>query len=101
VGLPLNSYISGYANLPFSSGVSGTDGAVLNAQIVNGTSSTLSHEMGHAMGLLHTFEGGDADNCPPVESEETCSTMGDLVCDTDPVKNLLSAGVLADNMLNP
>jgi len=100
IGLPTNSFISGYANLPFSSGVSGSDGAVLNALIVNGISSTLPHEMGHAMGLLHTFEGGDAENCPPVENEQTCSEMGDRVCDTDPVKNLLSAGVLADNMIN-
>lgn len=100
-GLPANSYIAGYANLPYNTAVSGSDGAVLNAQIVNGTSSTLAHEMGHAMGLLHTFEGGDADNCPAAEAPNNCSSQGDLVCDTDPVKNLLQAGVIQDNVINP
>lgn len=101
VGLSANSYIAGYADLPYSTGINGSDGAVLNGRIVNGTSSTLPHEMGHAMGLLHTFEGGDADNCPATETSSTCSTIGDLVCDTDPVKNLLSAGSIADNVINP
>jgi len=38
---------------------------------------TVTHEVGHYLGLLHTFSGG----CGSVAS---CSTNGDLICDTNP-----------------
>lgn len=38
---------------------------------------TGTHEVGHYLGLLHTFDGGCA-------STSSCSTNGDLVCDTNP-----------------
>lgn len=107
-GLAPNTYIAGFAHFPwmfnngsFSGNIAGNDGAVLNAKVVNGTSSTLAHELGHAMGLFHTFQGGSETNCPPTETSSTCSTMGDFVCDTDPVKNLLLAGAIADTVTNP
>ncbi|MCB0697457.1 MAG: zinc-dependent metalloprotease, partial [Chitinophagaceae bacterium] len=48
---------------------------------------TLPHELGHAFGLYHTFEGdGTGSTCP---TNSSCSTQGDLVCDTEPhVRNL-------------
>lgn len=70
--------IAGYAYLPFSHG-GPEDGIVMLGSIMptlGGGHSTLVHEMGHYLGLYHTFEGG----C--VNSD--CALDGDLVCDTPP-----------------
>ncbi|MES2332871.1 MAG: M43 family zinc metalloprotease [Bacteroidota bacterium] len=60
----------GYATLPTGSSFS-TDGIV-----VPGFGIVLAHEMGHYLGLYHTFEGGCTNN--------NCLTDGDRVCDTPP-----------------
>ena len=38
---------------------------------------TLTHEVGHYLGLAHTFSGGCAGTA-------NCNTNGDLICDTNP-----------------
>lgn len=60
------------------------DGTVITASYMNYKSSTLTHELGHALFLYHTFEG-DNDNtiCP---ENFNCWTQGDKICDTDPHK---------------
>ena len=43
---------------------------------------TGTHEIGHYLGLEHTFSGGCADPNPP-----TCYVSGDLICDTNSEAN--------------
>jgi len=49
-----------------------------------GTSSgdrTVTHELGHCLGLFHTFQGGCGSN------SSSCSSQGDGCCDTPPVND--------------
>lgn len=61
--------VGGYATLP-------PGGGSLDGIVVTGFGALLAHEMGHYLGLYHTFEGG----C----SNYDCTTNGDRVCDTPP-----------------
>lgn len=61
--------IGGYATLP-------PGGGALDGIVVPGFGSVLAHEMGHYLGLYHTFEGG----CTNYD----CTVNGDRVCDTPP-----------------
>lgn len=61
--------IGGYATMP-------PGGSALDGIVVPGFGSILAHEMGHYLGLYHTFEGG----CYNFD----CTTNGDMVCDTPP-----------------
>jgi hypothetical protein len=63
----------GFSNYPSNAG-QGTDGIVLQYLSVNGT--VLSHEIGHYLGLYHTFNGG----C----TNYNCLLNGDFICDTPP-----------------
>ena len=78
-----NGTYGGYAYYPW--GVSSTvDGAVVVYNQVNYNDYTLAHELGHGLGLLHTFAGDNSNTiCPP---DVTCATQGDLCCDTPPHK---------------
>ncbi|MDR2237146.1 MAG: zinc-dependent metalloprotease [Chryseobacterium sp.] len=58
------------------------------ATIKNLHDTTLTHELGHAFGLYHTFEGGNyqaasgtAGYCPPAQTD--CTLNNDRVCDTE------------------
>jgi len=68
----------GYAYFPSSHGTN-QDGIVIEAPYVGATeanSSVLAHELGHYLGLYHTFQGGCSNN--------DCLYEGDRVCDTPP-----------------
>ncbi len=102
-GGPPGSFVAGYAHLPVSGrGVispPSKDGAFMKTTSMTNASPTLTHEMGHAFALYHTFQGGNKDDCPPAGA---CNSSGDLVCDTDPVKDLLSANPFPqDADINP
>lgn len=89
----LNIYVNsaggylGYAYLP--QGIAGTwvDGVTLHYNVVGlggnstyGLGRTATHEVGHYLGLLHPFEGG---NCPSA-SKPACYSNQDFICDTNP-----------------
>lgn len=70
--------VQGYANFPSSHG-SATDGIVIESRLVDGSpvnAAVTIHEMGHYLGLYHTFRGG----C----QNDDCLREGDRICDTPP-----------------
>ncbi|HEY4337600.1 MAG TPA: M43 family zinc metalloprotease [Puia sp.] len=78
--------VAGYAYHPAAHG-SDFDGIVLEAQYFGVTEAydvVVIHEMGHYLGLYHTFEGGCTNN--------DCSLDGDHICDTPPDQSTSAIG---------
>lgn len=92
--------VAGYSRFPTATSES-EDGIVINHAFVGsiGTSNssragrTLTHEIGHWLGLFHPFQNsGWSDDC----GTTNCLTSGDRVCDTPPVLSA-SFGCPTDN----
>jgi PKD repeat protein len=71
--------ILGYAYFPWNAGTS-VDGVLIRADRIGNDERTLTHEIGHYLGLYHPFQGGCANS--------DCSSNGDRVCDTPPVAEM-------------
>ncbi|MEM6397326.1 MAG: M43 family zinc metalloprotease [Bacteroidota bacterium] len=77
-GLGFGCGVAGYAYLPGAHG-GPLDGIVIEARWMGedeADNSVLTHEVGHYLGLRHTFQGGCTNN--------DCLVDGDQVCDTPP-----------------
>ncbi|MDQ3278543.1 MAG: zinc-dependent metalloprotease [Bacteroidota bacterium] len=75
------SFIAGLAYYPGATAP--FDGTTILATQMTSGRKTLPHEMGHAFGLYHPFEGSPDQNTCPANTD--CSVDGDKVCDTDPI----------------
>lgn len=84
--------VVGYAYLPSAHGTS-LDGIIEEAAYFgssNVNDVVITHEMGHYLGLYHTFEGACTNN--------DCITDGDRVCDTPPDQS--TAGISCGSSVN-
>jgi PKD repeat protein len=93
VPVTIEDGILGYATFPDWLGFDpGSDGVVITGSSFGrgfGTPAgsynlgrTGTHEVGHWLGLYHTFDGGCSGMSP-----QNCSSQGDMVCDTPPTSN--------------
>ena len=71
------------------------------ATIKNLHDTTLTHELGHAFGLYHTFEGVDYNNQSNCPVNNNCQTDGDRVCDTSPSRSMYGVPVPNNNTIDP
>lgn len=74
----VNGNIAGWSWVPPTE----NRGLFLNSKFLKYRPTTFVHEIGHFLGLYHTFEGYDL--CSEALLEVRCDMEGDLVCDTGP-----------------
>lgn len=96
---------SGYAYRP-SLNNNRYDGTVIKSDKMTYNSAVLTHELGHAFNLNHTFDGDENDSTCPVDTN--CFIDGDKICDTPPHKrsdcgttnNCSSQGIWSNSNIN-
>lgn len=71
------------------------------ATIKNQNDTTLTHELGHAFGLYHTFQGVSYTSQTTCPSNTNCTTDGDRVCDTSPSRSMYGVAVPGNTSIDP
>ena len=82
-------------------GIPNTYFSVVGSAMMSSTNlSTTAHEMGHCLGLYHTFQGGD-ENAARTGNCANCTVAGDGLCDTeaDPHSDTYDTGNFIDTVL--
>ncbi|MCS3530741.1 zinc-dependent metalloprotease [Chryseobacterium sp. JUb7] len=71
------------------------------ATIKNSNDTTLTHELGHAFGLYHTFQGVSYTSQTSCPVNNNCATDGDRVCDTSPSRSMYGMSVPNNSATDP
>ncbi len=74
--------VAGYAYYPTEHGKIHDGTFIAYQYLVGENSKTLTHELGHSLNLMHTFQGSTGTNCPA--QVNGCGADGDCVADTPP-----------------
>ncbi|SDQ86082.1 Por secretion system C-terminal sorting domain-containing protein [Chryseobacterium soldanellicola] len=67
------------------------------ATIKNQGDTTLTHELGHAFGLYHTFQGVNYTSQTTCPVNNNCDIDGDGVCDTSPSRSMYGVNPIPNN----
>ncbi|WP_223606697.1 zinc-dependent metalloprotease [Chryseobacterium sp. OSA05B] len=71
------------------------------ATLKNQHDTTLTHELGHAFGLYHTFQGVNYTSQTTCPVNNNCATDGDRVCDTSPSRSMYGVAVPNNTSVDP
>lgn len=100
-----NSGLMGFAAFPNNVDAN-YESFMKSGVVTNAHDTTFAHEFGHAMGLYHTFQGGNATGapgtanyCPPTTG--VCASDDDLVCDTERAGSGYAIMPPTNSTLNP
>jgi len=92
--------LMGYAMFPDSYDYS-YESFMKVATIKNTNDTTLTHELGHAFGLYHTFQGVAYTSQTACPVNNNCATDGDRVCDTSPSRSMYGVAVPNNTATDP
>lgn len=92
--------LMGYAMFPDSYDYS-YESFMKVATIKNTNDTTLTHELGHAFGLYHTFQGVNYTSQTTCPVNNNCATDGDRVCDTSPSRSMYGVAVPNNTATDP
>ncbi|WP_162927080.1 zinc-dependent metalloprotease [Flavobacterium psychrotrophum] len=95
------STYAGYAYYASTHGRFNDGAVILASEIINPSSVTVEHELGHALNLYHTFEGDTNGTRCPDEANGCGNGAGDCCADTAPHIRFTNCFTITDNSCSP